>query len=123
MIFLIKIIEINKQKDKFESNMFSFILLFLAFVNFGYGIPSFGGRFRIVFLLFAVAYVLHFLTKIRGALSTLITFIGLIPMTLYVLVELRIGAEVINAWTFLPGFGMPLFVPGLSLAELLFSNG
>jgi hypothetical protein len=122
IIFLIKAIEINKLKDKFENDLFSFILLFLAFVNFGHGIPSFGGRFRIVFLLFAVAYVLHFLTKMRGTWSTLITFIGLIPMTLYVLVELRIGAEVINAWTFLPGFGMPLFVPGVSLAELFFPN-
>ena len=122
-VFFIKFIANNRVNEKPQKSLFSFILLFLAFVNFGYGIPSFGGRFRIVFLLFAVTYVLHFLTKMRGAWSTLITLIGLIPMTLYVLVELRIGAEVINGWTFLPGFGMPLFVHGLSLADLFFSNG
>ena len=64
-VFFIKFIANNQVHEKPQKNLFSFILLFLAFVNFGYGIPSFGGRFRIVFLLFAVTYIFLFLTKLR----------------------------------------------------------
>ena len=41
-------------------------------------------------------------------------------MLLYAAVEFRIGSDVVNSWIFLPLFGLPLFVPGIPLAEFLF---
>jgi hypothetical protein len=107
-------------KEKNERNLFSFLLLFLAFVNFGKAIPALGGRFQTIFYLFATLYIfLHFL-KMPGNKLSILTLVGLFPMLLYVAIQFRIGSESINAWIFTPGFGMPLLAPGLSIADLLF---
>jgi hypothetical protein len=112
----------NLVKEKTTINLFSFLLLFLSFVNFGKTIPAFGERFQILFLLFATLFVfLHFL-KWPDKNMNLLTIAGLFPMALYVAVEFRTGFETINSWIFLPGFGMPLVVPGLTLADLIFAN-
>jgi len=107
-------------KGKAEKNLLSFLMLFLSFVNFGKGIPSFGDRFQIVFILFSILFVFLYHLKLPNDKINLITLLGLIPMALYAAVEFRIGSELINSWIFLPGFGLPLIVPGISLAELLF---
>lgn len=106
--------------DKAEKNLFSFLLLFLSFVNFGKSIPALGSRFQILFLLFATAYVLMALVKLPENNIRFITWIGIFPMALYAAITFRQGSESINSWIFTPGFGLPLAVPGLSLAELLF---
>jgi len=41
-------------------------------------------------------------------------------MALYAAIAFRQGSVSINAWIFTPGFGLPLLVPGLSIADLLF---
>jgi hypothetical protein len=119
-VAFIYLINKDMMKEKAEKNLFSFLLLFLSFVNFGKSIPSFGNRFQIVFILFATLYGFLYFLKIPGDKINLLTIIGLFPMALYVAVEFRIGSEVINSWIFLPGFGMPLLVPGISMAEILF---
>jgi hypothetical protein len=106
--------------ERSEKNLFSFLLLFLSFVNFGMPIPSFGERFQVLFLLFATFYVFFYTQKIQGYRMNLLTIIGLFPMLLYAAVEFRIGSEVINSWIFLPGFGLYLFVDGVPLGGLLF---
>jgi hypothetical protein len=106
-------------KGKAEQNLFSFLLLFLAFVNFGKDIPSFGGRFQIIFFLFATLYVFMYFLKQPGKNINLLTFAGLFPMVLYTTVIIRQGSEGINAWILTPGFGLPWLVPGLSIADLL----
>lgn len=108
-------------KEKTEKNLFSFLLLFLAFVNFGKDIPSFGGRFQIVFFLFATLYVFLYFLKQPVRNVNLLTWIGLFPMLLYTAIVFRQGSEGINAWIFMPGFGLPWFVPGLSIADFLFN--
>jgi len=108
-------------KEKSERNLFSFILLFLAFVNFGMSIPSFGGRFQILFFLFATLYIFLCFVKLPGNKISLLVLIGLFPMVLFAAINLRMGSESINAWILTPGIGMPLVVPVLSIAELIFN--
>ena len=108
-------------KQKEERNLFSFILLFLTFVNFGTAIPSFGGRFLIVFFLFATLYLVMFFAKSDGNRLHLLSWFGLFPMVLFAAIVFRQGAESINAWIFAPGFGLPFFAPDVSVADLLFN--
>jgi hypothetical protein len=105
---------------KSEKNLFSFLLLFLAFVNFGTPFPDFA-RFKIVFLLFATLYIFLYFLKLPGEKINLITMAGLFPMALYAAVQLRVGSEIINSLIFMPGFGSPWIVPGISLADFLFN--
>jgi len=89
-------------------------------VNFGKAIPSFGIRFQIVFFMFATLYVFMSVKKLPGNKIHGLTLLGLFPMILYAVVVFRQGSDSINAWIFMPGLGLPLFVPGLALSELLF---
>lgn len=119
-IIVIQLTGRNRVKDKPERNLFSFILLFLAFVNFGKVIPTFGGRFQETYYLFATLYVfLYFMNK-QGKNINLLTLIGIFPMLLYAAVMFRIGAISINAWILTPGVGLPLLVPDLSFADIFF---
>lgn len=123
LIFLIIVIQFrlkNVFKEDSDRNLYSFLLLFLAFVNFGKAIPSFGGRFQILFFLFATLYVFIYYQRLPNKKLTLLPIIGLIPIVLYAAVEFREGADSLSAWIFAPGFGLPLFVPALSIADLLF---
>jgi len=120
-IALVQLRHGSLMKEKAERNLFSFLLLFLAFVNFGMPIPSFGGRFLVLFFLFATAYLLFYFVKVPGNKLTYLMTIGLFPLMLYSLINFRLGAENINAWIFLPGFGVPFFAQPLSLAEILFN--
>jgi hypothetical protein len=106
--------------DKPERNLFSFLILFLAFVNFGMSIPSFGSRFQIVFFLFATLYVYLFFLKMPKVKLHLLTWLALFPMLLYTVVLFRTSSGCINTWLFTPGFGLPFLVPGISLYDLLF---
>ena len=108
-------------KENSEKNLFSFLLLFLSFVNFGMPIPSFGERFQALFFLFATMYIFLFFLKLPGNRIYLMTLIGLFPMLLYTLINFRLGSESISAWILAPGLGSPLFVPVLSVAEFLFN--
>ena len=108
------------EKERPERNLFSFLLLLLAFVNFGSIIPTFGGRFEIIFYLFATLYIfIHFL-KVEGNNLRLITWLGLLPMFLYVAVLFRIDSVSVSAFLFTPGLGVPLLAPAVSLADVLF---
>lgn len=123
LIFAIIFIRIKYRylnKENFEKNLFSFLLLFLSFVNFGMAIPSFGGRFQTVFFLFATLYIFLFFVKQPEDKISFLTIAGLFPMLLNAAVTFRVGSESINAWIFTPGFGLPWLVPGLSISDFLF---
>lgn len=107
-------------RDKEADNLFSFLLVFLSFVNFGMGIPSLGVRFRMVFFIFATLYVFMYLVRIPGKKINVLTLIGLFPMLLHTAIAFRQGSDSLNAWIFTPCFGLPLLAPGVSVASLLF---
>jgi len=108
------------EREKEADNLFSFLLVFLSFVNFGMGIPSLGARFRMVFFIFAILYIFLYLVKIPGKKINLLTTIGLFPMLLQTAIVFRQGSDSLNAWILAPGFGLPLFTSGFSLADLFF---
>ena len=120
LIVFIQLINGNLMKGKDERNLFSFLLLFLSFVNFGKVIPTFGGRFQVVFYLFASLYLFFYFLKMPGTRINLLILIGLFPIALYIAVIFRIGSETINAWIFSPGLGLPFLAPVLSIADLFF---
>lgn len=119
-IFIIQIVTRKMEKENTEKNLYSFSLLFLAFVNFGKSIPSFGGRFQIIFFLFATLYLFRHYCNVARKKINYSTLIGMLPMLLYTVVALRQGSETINAWLFSPILGLPLAVPGVTLYKLLF---
>lgn len=104
-----------------EKNVLSFLLLFLAFVNFGKSIPSFGNRFQSLFFIFATYFLFLVLQKLPSQKMNILVWLGLFPMLLYTAIVLRQGSDSINAWMFMPGLGLPLVLPSLSLAEILFN--
>lgn len=109
-----------RMNSKAERNLFSFLLLFLAFVNFGKEIPSFGERFQILFFLFGTLYLIIFYSKMPGKKLDYLSLVGLFPMALYAGIVFRQGVDSINAWLFTPILGLPLYMPALSIGELLF---
>jgi len=122
-ILAIIVIQLTGRKlviEKAEKNLFSFLMLFLAFVNFGKVIPTFGNRFQDTFYLFATLYVFLYFMKKPGHKISFLTLIGLFPMFVFAAVMFRVGSVSINAWLLTPGLGLPLLFPGLSIAELLF---
>lgn len=124
LVFAIFIIQVQNGKlmnEKGSKNLYSFLLLFLAFVNFGRDIPSFGERFQIIFFLFATLYVFTYFVKRPGNKINLLTLVGLFPMILYSAIIIRQGSENLNVWMLSPAFGLPWLVPGLSIADLLFN--
>lgn len=123
LVFAIVMVRVKSRKlasEPSQDNLFSFLLLLLAFVNFGMAIPSLGNRFQVVFFIFGTVYVFNYLLKVTGNRINLLTFVGLFPMLLYVAIVFRQGSDSINAWIFAPGFGVPFFVPDLSVAHMLF---
>ena len=121
LIIYIKIFSKDFMNERSEKNLFSFILLFLSFINFAQTIPTLGGRFRDIFYLFTTLYVFMYFLKVPSKNMNYLTIIGLFPMALYAMIKFRIGSETINAWIFTPGIGLPFMVPELSLANLLFN--
>jgi hypothetical protein len=110
----------NSVQNQPSENLFSFLLLFLAFVNFGMPIPSFGGRFMILFFMFATLYVFRFFVGNDSPRIDILTLVGLFPMLLFTAITFRQGSETMNAWLFAPGFGIPWLVPELTVFEVLF---
>ena len=108
-------------RGKMEEDWYSFLLVLVAFVNFGRVIPEFGSRMQTVFLLFAAAYVFFYYRNLSWGRIRPMTVVGMFPMALYVFIEFRMGSESINPWLYAPGFGSPWLDPTLSLSELLFS--
>lgn len=85
--------EISAKEE--SANLFSFLLLFLSFVNFGKSIPSVG-RFQTLFILFGMLYIILILVQIPVSKRYFISIVGLIPIILFSMLSLRIGLETVN---------------------------
>ncbi len=120
-IIVIQVLSRDIQKTKLERNSFSFILLFIALVNFGRPLPAFGWRMQIIFMLFASMYIILLALKLKENNLKVITLVGMFPMLLYSVINLRIGLETVNAWIFAPGIGLSFLGTPTSLAEILFN--
>ena len=65
VLIIIYLTHRDLMNEQTEKNLFGFLLLFLAFVNFGTPFPDFA-RFKIIFLLFATLYIFLYLLKLPG---------------------------------------------------------
>jgi len=119
-VIIMQILTRNKIRDEREKSLYSFLLLFISFVNFAAFIPTLGGRFKLVFFLFATTYLFILFLHMKRSRVSVITIVGLFPMLLYAAVAFRTGATNMNAWIFTPGLGVPLLMPAVSVAHLLF---
>lgn len=82
-------------KDKLLETLYSFSLLLFALANTFLKIPS-GERFRMIFFMFATVYLIVLFAKTRAKLLSPITLLGVIPMFLYFVLELRRGFDTLN---------------------------
>ncbi len=115
MIFYTKQIQ-NILNDKPSENLFSFSLLFISVYNFVRHIPA-SGRFKTVFYLFGLAYMIMFFFRYKKTRLSLLTIIGLMPMILGIAINLRVGSDVTNFWLFAP---LPLMILGEPVSILDF---
>lgn len=120
MIVIIRFFKRDQVRGTREENWYSFLLVMVAFVNFGRAIPEFGSRMQTVFLLFATAYVFYYYLNLSWGKFRPMAVIGLFPMLMYAFIEFRMGSESINPWIYAPGLGLPWLDPTMTLSELLF---
>ncbi|NMW21084.1 MAG: hypothetical protein HKK67_05520 [Chlorobiaceae bacterium] len=103
-VVVILFIVLNKKKIRFDINdkrLYSFIILLLSYVNFVSIIPS-GGRFKTLFYLFALAYILIIYTKYKYLKIDNITLIGFFIFIIDFIIVFRMGSENLNVILFLP---------------------
>jgi hypothetical protein len=120
-VMVARLLWVKTERQETEQNLFSFMLLFLSYANFGMSIPTFGTRFRTVFLLFAGLYLFYFFVKNFYRRINLLTWIGLFPIALYMAIGFRTGSLSVSVWLFSPGLGIPLLAPDFTLYDLLFA--
>lgn len=108
-------------KEKITANFYSFSLLFLSFANITSLLPS-GGRFYIVFYIFAVAtLLLYYIYEVEENRITLINKIGIPFVGLYAILTFRLFSDSASAYLLAPSFMMPLaFIENISLRSLIF---
>lgn len=75
--------------------LYSFCLLLYALANSFLKIPS-GGRFQSIFFMFSTLYLIILFARVQPKSLSRLTIIGLLPMFLYVIVELRRGLDTLN---------------------------
>ena len=81
--------------DILLEKLFSFCLLLFALANSFTKVPS-GGRFLMSFFMFSTLYLIILMARERRAGLSGITIIGLLPMVLYFILELRRGLDSLN---------------------------
>jgi len=119
-LVILRILWSMGERSREEQNLFSFLLLFLAFVNFAGVIPTLGGRYMSIFFLFGTLYLFQYYSALRENNLSLLTLAGLFPMLLYMAISFRLGSLSMSVWLFAPLLGSPLVAPDLTVYDLLF---
>lgn len=81
-------------KDRTQQNLFSFLILFLAMVQFGFSVDSLGRRFIIVWFIFALIFLIRSccLNPIKSYRNVI--FILVFPALVWILVQIRVSLDV-----------------------------
>jgi EpsG family len=79
-----------------QEYLFSFLMLYLSFVNFVISVASLGGRMRFIFWAMAAYFFYRFFQLNRSKKMLYITMAGLFPIFLWAAVEFRINSEFTN---------------------------
>lgn len=109
--------------DKKQEYLFSFLMLFLSFVNLVIYVPSLGGRMRFIFWAFTAYFLYRFFQINKRKTWYNITLLGIFPVLLYAVVEFRVNSEFTNVLTVI---GNPFLLvfnkTSVSLYDVLFKN-
>lgn len=98
-----------KNFDKVSENIYSFLLLFFAFINFTQGIESITNRFSIVFQILACIFFIHLYVKNTFRWSPLFKNVAIIFLILNFLVLFRITIQYANLLLIVPFLPISLF--------------
>ncbi len=104
------------KSDKFQDNLVSFMILFLAFIQFGFAFDSLGRRFLIIWFVFAAIYFIRSYSINESKELKLPTAILLFPVTLWVIVQFRVSLDV-STWMFY--LGNPVVATFVKLETIL----
>ncbi|HEY0740164.1 MAG TPA: EpsG family protein [Chryseosolibacter sp.] len=92
----------TKRYDQTQMNLLAFLILLLAFVNFGFSFDSLGRRFFLVWLVLACVYLIRYFTYFSSqSLRNFSLMFLAIPVAFYVIMQLRIGLEVTSVSWFI----------------------
>lgn len=86
----------NYYQDKTQKNLMSFIILLLAFINFGSSFDSLGRRFLIIWLVFAIIYVYRFFQINKFQHYSIYTILYIFPIVLWIFVQTRAALDVMT---------------------------
>jgi hypothetical protein len=97
VLLLITVVKKNYYKqDQVQQNLFSFLILFLAFVNFGFAFDSLGRRFLLVWFVFAAIFIFRFFQLNDFKYYSFYTKIFIFPILLWIFVQLRVALDVMT---------------------------
>ncbi len=97
-------------QDKIQQNLFSFMLLLLAFVNFGFAFDSLGRRFLLIWILLAAIYLYRFYQQNNFAYFKSYTVILAFPTLLWIFVQTRVALDVVTPMWFIGNPVTSLFI-------------
>lgn len=98
-----------KNFDKVSENIYSFLLLFFAFINFTQGIESITNRFSIVFQVLSCIFFIHLYVKNTFRWSPLFKNVAIIFLMLNFLVLFRVTIQYTNILLIVPFLPVSLF--------------
>lgn len=89
-------------KDRTQQNLFSFLILFLAMVQFGFAVDSLGRRFILVWFIFALIFLVRCccLNPIKS--YRIIAFVVAFPALVWIIVQIRVSLDT-TTWMFYLG--------------------
>lgn len=99
LLFALAYVYIKKKDFKWDNKqhyLFSFLMLYLSFVNFVINVASLGGRMRFLFWAFAAYFFYRFFQLNNSKKFHFLAFAGLFPIFLWAAVEFRINSEFTN---------------------------
>ena len=126
LLFVLGYVYIKRKRyltDKYQISLFSFMVLFLAFVNFGNQIASVGERFILLFFCFGLVYLFRLFSLNNYRQISWLTYIMVVPGMLWVGMQLRLMTDYMNAFMIV---GNPFFLlfegTNITLLEILNGN-
>src|SRR5690606_4440658 len=104
--------------NKILINLFSFLMLFLSFVNFGSSMFSVS-RYLSLFYVISSLYAILLFSRINFKKMYWLTNLGLFPFVLHISLIVRFGIITIDTWLLTPIIVFYFSSP-ISIYELLF---
>lgn len=92
VIFVINFVQKRRfEHDRLQENLLSFMILLLAFVNFGMSIDSLGNRFLIIWFVFAAIFLFRFFQLNYSPTFDKFTIVLAFPVVLWMVVQTRVA--------------------------------